>query len=161
MSVTPRVDNYRLMRAGYRMANACELCGNEDNLVIDHIIPLSRGGSNDLDNLRTLCNSCNAKEAWKYKERVKLPKYTTHLYPATIKAVKRYAFEHEMRDYEVVQQAIDTYLEGDPRIAALEAEIQKLQARLNMEERFRTDTEVRHFKSWLRKHQQLQDSDCF
>src|SRR5205814_2014162 len=88
-------------------------------------------------------------------------KYTTHLYPATIKAVKRYAFEHEMRDYEVVQQAIDTYLEGDPRIAALEAEIQKFQARLNMEERFRTDTEVRHFKSWLRKHQQLQDSDFF
>ena len=37
-------------------------------------------------------------------------KYTTHLTPATIKAVKRYAFEHEMRDYEVVQQALDLFL---------------------------------------------------
>ncbi len=37
-------------------------------------------------------------------------KYTTHLTPATIKAVKRYAFEHEMKDYEVVQQALDLFL---------------------------------------------------
>ena len=38
-------------------------------------------------------------------------KYTTHLLPATIKALKRYAFEHEMKDYEVVQKALDAYLE--------------------------------------------------
>jgi hypothetical protein len=38
-------------------------------------------------------------------------KYTTHLEPAIIKAVKRYAFEHEMKDYEVVQQALIEYLE--------------------------------------------------
>jgi hypothetical protein len=38
-------------------------------------------------------------------------KYTTHLKPATIRAVKRYAFEHEMKDYEVVQLALDGYLE--------------------------------------------------
>ena len=38
-------------------------------------------------------------------------KYTTHLNPATIRAVKRYAFEHEMKDYEVVQLALDAYLE--------------------------------------------------
>ncbi len=37
-------------------------------------------------------------------------KYTTHLTPAIIKAVKRYAFEHEMKDYEVVQQALDAFL---------------------------------------------------
>jgi hypothetical protein len=38
-------------------------------------------------------------------------KYTTHLRPATIKAVKRYAFEHDRKDYEIVQQAIDEFLE--------------------------------------------------
>jgi hypothetical protein len=37
-------------------------------------------------------------------------KYTTHLTPETIKAVKRYAFEHDMKDYEVVQQALDLFL---------------------------------------------------
>jgi len=38
-------------------------------------------------------------------------KYTTHLKPETIKAVKRYAVEHDLKDYEVVQQAIESYLE--------------------------------------------------
>jgi hypothetical protein len=38
-------------------------------------------------------------------------KYTTHLEPATVRAVKRYAFAHEIKDYEVVQQALDEFFE--------------------------------------------------
>ncbi len=45
------------------------------------------------------------------------------------------------------------------RIAALEVEIQRLQERLNVEERFRTDTQVRHFKSWIRRS--AYDADFF
>ena len=37
-------------------------------------------------------------------------KYTTHLRPATIKAIKRVAFESERKDYEIVQEALDAYL---------------------------------------------------
>lgn len=37
-------------------------------------------------------------------------KYTTHLLPSTIKAVKRWAFEHDMKDYEVVEAAILEFL---------------------------------------------------
>lgn len=39
-----------------------------------------------------------------------IEKYTTHLTPATIKAVKWYALEHDLKDYEVVQQALDIFL---------------------------------------------------
>lgn len=39
-----------------------------------------------------------------------IEKYTTHLQPTTIKAVKRYALEHDLKDYEVVQAALDVYL---------------------------------------------------
>lgn len=109
IEITRRQDCYALMRAGYQMANACELCQSTQSLVIDHIIPLAQGGTNDLSNLRTLCQSCNAKEAWKYRERTDVDKYTTHLRPSTIKAIKRYAFEHEMKDYEVVQLALDHF----------------------------------------------------
>ena len=38
------------------------LCGNtpkESRLVIDHIIPVVDGGTNDFLNLRTLCFDCN------------------------------------------------------------------------------------------------------
>jgi len=40
----------------------CVLCGadcNDRKLHIDHIIPISEGGTNDLKNLRVLCSSCN------------------------------------------------------------------------------------------------------
>jgi len=60
-----------------------------------------------------------------------------------------------------VQKALDVYLEGDPRIAALEAEVKQLQERLSVEERYRTDTEVRHFKAWVRSHPQTRDTDFF
>jgi hypothetical protein len=43
-------------------------------------------------------------------EKPQVDKYTTHLRPGTIKAIKRYAFEHEMKDYEVVQLALDHFL---------------------------------------------------
>jgi len=41
----------------------CELCGVEANvraLEVDHIVPRSKGGSNDKSNLQALCYSCNA-----------------------------------------------------------------------------------------------------
>lgn len=48
---------------GYR----CRMCGaSKDDgieLTIDHIIPLAAGGTNDLDNLQTLCRECNENKA--------------------------------------------------------------------------------------------------
>jgi len=38
-------------------------------------------------------------------------KYTTHLRPETVKAVRRIAFESERKDYQIVQEALDQYLE--------------------------------------------------
>jgi hypothetical protein len=38
-------------------------------------------------------------------------KYTTHLTPRTIKAIKVFAAEHGVKDYEVVQVAISEFLE--------------------------------------------------
>lgn len=38
----------------------CDECGGTESLTIDHIMPLSKGGSDELDNLRLLCQSCNS-----------------------------------------------------------------------------------------------------
>ena len=40
----------------------CVACGGEDNMTIDHIVPLSRGGSHSVGNLQSLCFSCNASK---------------------------------------------------------------------------------------------------
>lgn len=37
----------------------CLRCGKIEGLTIDHVVPLSKGGTNDDDNLQTLCNECN------------------------------------------------------------------------------------------------------
>jgi hypothetical protein len=83
-----------------------------------------------------------------------------------IKACKQRALDTNRMLYEVMEAALTDYLEEqkqepveDARIVALEAEVLHLNERLKVEERFRTDTEVRHFKKWLRSHDQPQDSD--
>lgn len=41
-------------------------------------------------------------------------RYSTRLLPDTVKAIKLYAIQHELNDYEVVEQALDHLLkEGD------------------------------------------------
>ena len=44
-------------------------------------------------------------------------KYTTHLTPATIKAIKVYAAQHDMKDYEVAQLAFDRLLAKDESVS--------------------------------------------
>lgn len=42
-------------RDGYK----CVACKTDEKLEIEHKIPISRGGTDDLENLETLCKSCN------------------------------------------------------------------------------------------------------
>lgn len=35
-------------------------------MTIDHIIPKSKGGKNEIENLQPMCNTCNAKKADRY-----------------------------------------------------------------------------------------------
>ena len=40
----------------------CLNCGTNKNLSIDHIVPVCKGGTNDIQNLQTLCLKCNIKK---------------------------------------------------------------------------------------------------
>jgi len=40
----------------------CVSCGTHFDLTIDHKTPISKAGSNDLDNLQTMCMTCNVKK---------------------------------------------------------------------------------------------------
>lgn len=45
--------------------NECASCHEKRPLTRDHIIPLSRGGTNDINNIQPLCGSCNSSKGAK------------------------------------------------------------------------------------------------
>jgi 5-methylcytosine-specific restriction endonuclease McrA len=63
----------------------CFFCGSRENISIDHIIPISRGGYHGIGNLQTLCKSCNSSKhnktmaEWIYKSKGKRVANPTNL----------------------------------------------------------------------------------
>ena len=46
----------------------CRHCGTSRDLTIDHIVPVRFGGDSSVDNLQTLCRSCNSRKGSKVTE---------------------------------------------------------------------------------------------
>ncbi len=47
----------------------CWVCGSEKNLTVDHVIPISKGGSDTIDNIRVLCHKHNSSK----KDKLQTP----------------------------------------------------------------------------------------
>jgi hypothetical protein len=45
----------------------CKSCGATERLSVDHIVPVVKGGGNELENLQTLCLSCNSSKGSEIK----------------------------------------------------------------------------------------------
>lgn len=63
-----RITNNTRTTVFERDAYRCKNCGDHHNLQVDHIIPVSAGGTADLDNLQTLCRVCNGLKGAKSPE---------------------------------------------------------------------------------------------
>lgn len=59
------VSDEQRARIHARDGHKCLGCGSKENLNIDHNIALIRGGTDDDDNLQTLCGSCNSSKGEK------------------------------------------------------------------------------------------------
>jgi 5-methylcytosine-specific restriction endonuclease McrA len=59
------VEDWKNIKSFY--GNKCLCCGRTSvKLEIDHVIPLSLGGTHSIDNIQPLCRSCNARKNAKH-----------------------------------------------------------------------------------------------
>lgn len=42
--------------------SCCAYCGSTEKLEVDHIIPVAKGGRNELSNTQVLCEGCNMRK---------------------------------------------------------------------------------------------------
>jgi len=75
---TKRIRGWKLTKARERIARrddyTCQICGRVtalDRGELDHIVPLSRGGSNADVNLQWLCVACNQAKSDKEEEKAR------------------------------------------------------------------------------------------
>lgn len=54
------IGEWENLRAQYNWKCAC--CREEKTLTRDHIIPISKGGSDNIENIQPLCKNCNSKK---------------------------------------------------------------------------------------------------
>jgi 5-methylcytosine-specific restriction protein A len=47
----------------------CQSCGARSELEVDHLVPVAKGGSWELDNLWTLCAPCHKSKTRKFDSR--------------------------------------------------------------------------------------------
>lgn len=47
------------MKVLARDGHQCRVCGSREDLEIDHVVPISKGGTGEISNLQTLCRKCN------------------------------------------------------------------------------------------------------
>ncbi|UBM57285.1 HNH endonuclease [Marinilongibacter aquaticus] len=56
-----------------RDGNRCVYCGTNRNLTLDHVIPKSRGGKTNWDNLVSACKHCNGRKGDYTPEEAEMP----------------------------------------------------------------------------------------
>lgn len=63
----PTVTNYRKVfnELKNKYGAKCKLCNAVENLTIDHIMPRSKGGTDEFGNLQILCKTCNSRKGAK------------------------------------------------------------------------------------------------
>lgn len=55
-------NNADMKQEEYDLKESCSYCGSKENLTVDHIIPLSKGGNDSSLNKTTACKSCNSSK---------------------------------------------------------------------------------------------------
>jgi len=97
-----------LQRDGYR----CQICGEQKDLSVHHIIPLSMGGDSTTGNLRVLCHTCHqqvhgkrvVRDRTKKRFRIRI-RYKPMFVPAVL-ACEWLWNDHRFYRYEIADEQV-------------------------------------------------------
>lgn len=71
-----------------RDLSSCVYCGNRHDLTLDHVLPKSRGGKTNWENLVTACKKCNSKKGDLLPEEASMPLRHSPFKPSFIMFVR-------------------------------------------------------------------------
>jgi 5-methylcytosine-specific restriction endonuclease McrA len=73
------IEEWESMKLAYRYrCPACQASEPTITLTEDHVIPLSRGGTNNIENIQPLCQSCNSRKNARIIPRYPKPEDSNH-----------------------------------------------------------------------------------
>ena len=65
--VTPQSNpNFTRFNVFLRDKFSCQYCGSKNELTFDHLLPRSRGGKTNWNNVVTACSSCNVQKGGRF-----------------------------------------------------------------------------------------------
>ena len=67
--ISRNIPRHIMMRVVRRDNNQCQICGKilkDNEIEFDHIIPISKGGSSEENNIRVTCLDCNRNKSSKF-----------------------------------------------------------------------------------------------
>ncbi len=68
--VVKKIDpNFTRFNVFLRDKFSCQYCGSKHELTFDHLLPRSKGGKTDWDNVVTACSACNVKKGGRLLEK--------------------------------------------------------------------------------------------
>lgn len=75
----PRVVQFRVLKRENQICSNCGKSVKDGEIEFDHIIPWSKGGSSEENNIRLLCITCNRKKGSKFEERYLVKDVNEHV----------------------------------------------------------------------------------
>ncbi|SKC86849.1 HNH endonuclease [Ohtaekwangia koreensis] len=75
----PRVTQFRVLKRENQICSVCGKSVKDDDIEFDHVIPWSKGGSSEENNIRLLCSSCNRKRGKKFEKEYLVESFIDHL----------------------------------------------------------------------------------
>jgi hypothetical protein len=75
----PRPIQFRVLKRENQVCRSCGMPVADDDIHFDHIIPWSKGGPTEENNIQLLCGTCNRKKSDKFEETFLVTQLRDHL----------------------------------------------------------------------------------